>query len=55
MTARKWIEIGKLAGYESPMIEMIEQKDADQIGYKARYFVAAKAMDWRQVVRNPGA
>jgi len=55
MTGRKWIEIGKLAGYESPMIEMIEQKDADQIGYKARYFVAAKAMDWRQVVRNPGA
>lgn len=55
MTNRPWIEMGKLAGYETPTFETIEQMDADQIGYKVRYFCAAKATDWRQVARDPGA
>lgn len=55
MSNRPWVELGKLAGYESPQFETIEQMDADQIGYKVRYFCAAKATDWRQVARDPGA
>ncbi|MFZ9916518.1 MAG: hypothetical protein ACO3IB_14460, partial [Phycisphaerales bacterium] len=55
MADRPWIELGKLAGYEQPTIETIEEMDADQIGYKVRYFVAAKATDWRMVACDPGA
>lgn len=55
MSDRPWIELGKLAGYETPTIETIEEMEADQIGYKVRYFVAAKATDWRMVACDPGA
>ena len=53
--SKPFVELGKLAGYERPTFESFEQQDADQIGYKVRYFVAAKATDWRQIARDPGA
>jgi len=52
---RPFLEIGRLAGYAGPQIETIEQKDADQIGYKVRDFLAAKAIDWRPVAYDPGS
>jgi hypothetical protein len=54
MSDRPWIELGKLAGYEQPTIETIEEMESDQIGYKVRYFVAAKATDFRMVAVDPG-
>ena len=55
MADRPWIEVGRLAGYAGPQIEMIEQPDADQLGYKVRDFVAVKATDYRQVAYDPGS
>lgn len=54
MSGRPFVERARLAGEPMPVVTTIEQPEADQIGYKVRYWCAAKAADWRDVASNAG-
>lgn len=49
------IEVGFLAGYESPTMETIDGTSPDKREYFIRHICAAKALDWRGLYKNPGA
>lgn len=55
MTGRKFVERARLQGEPAPVVSTIEQPEADQIGYKVRYWCATKASDWRDTTFNIGA
>lgn len=54
-TGMPFIERARLQGEEMPTITEIEDQERDAIGYKVRYWCAAKAADWRDVASNAGS
>lgn len=49
------IEVAFLRGEEEPFLEQLEGFASDGRKYKVRHVVAAKAIDWRGMWKNPGA
>lgn len=49
------IEVCFLEGYEQPTIEQSDSMNPDKRVYNVRHVVAAKAIDWRGLYKNPGA
>ncbi len=49
------IEVGFLAGYDSPTLDTIDNMSPDRREYYIRHIAAAKALDWRGMYYNPGA
>lgn len=49
------IEVGFLAGYESPTIQTIDAVSPDRREFYIKHICTAKALDWRGLRKNPGA
>lgn len=49
------IEVSFLSGYESPTMETVDSLSPDKRVYFIRHIVAAKALDWRGLYKNPGS
>lgn len=49
------IEVGYLDGNSNPYLEQQEGWDVDGVEFKVRIDAAAKALEWRTLLKNPGA
>ncbi len=48
------IEVCFLQGYETPTLQMLDQISPDKRDYFVRHVVAAKAVAWQSLYKNPG-